>query len=83
VQVDVALLRHGVAAALCTAQALPVPRSEMDRMIMTLLRTAFDLLDDASGVERELAVRVAAHALVEWRAFYVDGLALAFAAARR
>ena len=76
--VDLALLRLGLASALCAAQTLPLPRSPMDHMIGNLLRAAFDMLDEASHMPRDLALRIAAHALAEWRALYVEGPALAF-----
>jgi len=77
--VNIILLRRSVAAALCAVQSLPMPRSVMDNMIASLLRAAFAQLDDVSRTPREDAIRIARHALGEWRAFYVDPEALAWA----
>jgi hypothetical protein len=60
-------LRHELADALCLAQALPVPRTELHRMLATLLWTAFLGLDDGAAGDRAQAVTVAMHALREWR----------------
>jgi hypothetical protein len=77
--VNIVLLRRSVAAALCAVQSLPKPRSRMDQMIASLLKAAFAGLDDVSRTPREDAIRIARHALGEWRAFYVDPEALAWA----
>ena len=61
-------LRTQLAAALCAAQAQPVPRSSFSKMLHRLLQHAFASLDEDSGVERSVAVRVAAHALAAWQA---------------
>jgi hypothetical protein len=60
-------LRRELADALCVAQALPVPRTELHRMLTTLLWTAFAGLDDAAAIDRAQATAVALHALREWR----------------
>jgi len=62
-------LRRALAEALCMAQALPLPRTELQRMVYHLLATAFaGLDDDASSRDRLQAWTVALHALREWRA---------------
>lgn len=60
-------LRRELADALCLAQAFPVPRSQLHKMLQNLLSTAFAGLDDDSGMERGHACVIAAHALREWR----------------
>jgi hypothetical protein len=67
-------LRRELADGLCAAQALPVPRTELQRMLYSLLLTAFAGLDEAAGIERIQAVAIALHALREWRIFAGLGL---------
>jgi hypothetical protein len=61
-------LRRALASALCVAQGLPVPRSSLQKMLSTLLWTAFAGLDEDSGIDRAQACAVALHALREWYA---------------
>jgi hypothetical protein len=67
-------LRRELADALCAAQALPVPRTELQRMLYSLLLTAFAGLDDGASIERMQAVTIAQHARREWRIFAGLGL---------
>jgi hypothetical protein len=65
--VDISALRRELAAALCNAQALPIPRLRFHRMLSRLLMTAFAGLDDEHLHDLESGLRVAQHALRAWR----------------
>jgi hypothetical protein len=70
---EVVSLRRGLADALCAAQGLPVPRTSLQRMVTSLLWTAFAGLDEDSGLERAHAAAIALHALREWHALAPSG----------
>ncbi|MDB4970188.1 MAG: hypothetical protein JWN44_5877 [Myxococcales bacterium] len=54
---------------MCAAQAMPVPRSAFERMLQSLLRHAFELLDEDSPVDRKTSIGVVTHALAAWQAY--------------
>jgi hypothetical protein len=60
-------LRRQVAAAICAAQELPRRRTRLQRMCYALLLNAFAALDSESHLPDALVIRIAAHAVVEWR----------------
>jgi hypothetical protein len=60
-------LRRQVAAAICAAQELPRSRTPLQRMCYALLLNALVALDRESRLDDTFVIRIAAHALVEWR----------------
>ena len=60
-------LRVALAEAVCAAQAQPSPRSPLQQMRYALVCNALLALDRDSGVADAFAVRIAVHALIEWR----------------
>jgi hypothetical protein len=60
-------LRTDLAEAICAAQALPSPRSRLQQMRYSLLCNALLALDPDSRFDDAFAVRIAVHALIEWR----------------
>ncbi len=60
-------LRRGILTAICEAQEAPAPRSRLMRMCYSLLWHALAALDCESGLTAPYTIRIAVHALVEWR----------------
>jgi hypothetical protein len=60
-------LRTALAEAICAAQAQASPRSPLQQMRYALLCNALLSLDRDSGLDDAAAVRIAVHALIEWR----------------
>lgn len=60
-------LRTAIAESICAAQAQPSPRSPLQQMRYALLCNALLALDCESEFDDASAVRIAVHALIEWR----------------
>jgi hypothetical protein len=60
-------LRTAIAESICAAQAQGAPRSRLQQMRYTLLCNALAALDPNAGVTPAFAIRIAVHALLEWR----------------
>ena len=60
-------LRTAIAESICAAQAQTSPRSPLQQMRYALLLNALAALDRESGFDDAAAVRIAVHALIEWR----------------
>ena len=69
-------LRRQVAAAICAAQELPGTRTPLHRMCYALLLDALIALDSESRLPEPFVIRIAAHAIVEWRRHESSGLAV-------
>jgi hypothetical protein len=67
-------LRRQVAAAICMAQELPGVRTRLQRMCYSLLLDALVALDIESRLPQASVIRIAAHAIVEWRRHEAIGL---------
>ena len=60
-------LRTALADSLCAAQAQEVPRTRLQQMRYALSCNALFALDRDSGFDDVFAIRIAVHALIEWR----------------
>jgi hypothetical protein len=60
-------LRTALAESICAAQAQEAPRSRLQQMRYALLCNALLALDRDSEFDGAFAVRIAVHALIEWR----------------
>jgi hypothetical protein len=69
-------LRRQVAAAICAAQEIRRSRTPLQRMCYALLLDALGALDIESHLPEPFVIRIAAHALVEWRRHESMGLAI-------
>jgi hypothetical protein len=69
-------LRRQVAAAICVAQEIPRSRTPLQRMCYALLLNALTALDRESPLPEAFVIRIAAHALVEWRRHESTGLSI-------
>jgi len=65
-------LRTSLAEAICVSQVTRAPRSRLERMRYSLLCHALLALDCDSGLDEAMAVRIAVHALIEWRGALTD-----------